>query len=81
MTTLEQVLETVEELPLEQRGMLADILHSRYVAERRREIAADAQIALELFRGGKLKAQSAVELIAELRTLLEDDADSEEDDL
>ena len=70
MTTLEQVLETVMELPLEQRGMLADILHNRYVAERRRAIAADAQVSLELFRAGKLKSQSAEELIAELQTNL-----------
>ena len=67
MTTFEQVLETVMELPLEQRGLLADILHNRYVAERRREIAADAQVSLELFRAGKLKSQSAEELIAELQ--------------
>ncbi len=81
MTTLEQVLETAMELPLEQRGMLADILHSRNVADRRKKIAADAEVSLELFRAGKLKVQSAEELIAELRLLAEDDEDSEEDEL
>ena len=70
MTTLEQVLDSVMELPLEQRGMLADILHNRYVAERRREIAANAEVSLDLFRTGKLKSQSAEELIAELQTIL-----------
>lgn len=81
MTTFEQVLETVMELPLEQRRMLADIVHTRYVAERRREIAVNAEISLELFRAGKLKSQSAEELIAELRSLLDSDIDSEDGEL
>ncbi len=81
MTTLEQVLENVMELPLEQRGMLADILHNRYVAERRRQIAADAEISLELFRAGKLKPVQVDDLIDELRLSLVDDADLEEDTL
>ena len=70
MTTLEQVLDSVMELPLDQRGILAEILHNRYIEERRRQIAADAEISLELFRAGKLKSHSAEELIAELRTIL-----------
>ena len=70
MTTMEQALDTAMELPLEQMGMLADILRNRYVAERSREIAANAEASLELFRAGKLKSQSADELIADLQTIL-----------
>lgn len=80
MITMEQALDTAMELPLEQRGMLADILRNRYVAERRREIAADAELSLELFKAGRLKSQSADELIAELHSILEDDTDSEDDE-
>jgi len=69
MATLDQVLDSVMELPLDQRGMLVDILQNRYVVERRREIAANAEISMKLYRMGKLKSQSAEELINELRSL------------
>lgn len=77
--TLEQVLDSAMELPPEQRDMLAEILYRRQIAERRREIAANAEASISLFQSGHLKSQSADELIAELRLSLEDETEFEED--
>lgn len=75
MTTLDQALDAVNQLPPEQQEMLAEILRSRQIAQRRREIAQDAREAIEAFRTGKLTPQSADEAIAELRQSLNEAAD------
>lgn len=77
--TFEQVLDSAMELPSEQRDMLADILYRRHIADRRREIAANARSSIALFQSGELKPQSADELIAELRLSLVNETDVEED--
>lgn len=72
MITLDQALDTVSQLPLEQREMLAEILHKRQITERRQAIARDAQEAVAAFRRGDLKAQPVEQGIAELRQSLDD---------
>jgi hypothetical protein len=67
MTTLNQVLETAMQLPLDQQEMLIEILQHRHIEQRREEIARDAKESLQLFREGKLKPQPVEEIIAELR--------------
>lgn len=81
MTTFEQILDSVMELPSDQRSMIVDILQNRSVMDRRREIAANAESSMELYRTGKLKSQSAEELISELRSLVSTDTDWEDDEL
>ena len=76
---MEQVLDSVMELSVERRGILAKILHKRHIAEQRKAIASNAQISLDLFRAGKLRQQRADDLIVELRSSLEKDADLEDD--
>ena len=70
MMTLDQALDAVNELPSEQREMLAEILRKRQIEERRNEIAASAREAIKSFQSGDLKAQSADEVIADLRASL-----------
>lgn len=65
--TLDQILDAVEELPNDQQEMLLDIIRHRQIDARRREIAQSAQESRQLVREGKLKAQSASEVIAQLR--------------
>lgn len=72
--TLDQALETVMQLSTDQQDMLVDILHSRRVEQRRREMAADAQVSLTAFHQGKLKPQSVDEIVLELRRALDDEA-------
>ena len=73
MTTLNEVLDAVMELPTEQQEMLLQIVHQRMRDNRREEIAAAAQVSISEFRAGKLKAKSATEVISDLRLLLETD--------
>jgi len=69
--TLDQVIDIAMKLPFEQREMLVDIIHRRQVEALRSEIAADAQAALAEYRAGKLRSQSADEIIRLLREELE----------
>ena len=68
MVTFEQVLDNVMQLPLEQREMLIEILQKRHIEQRREEISQNAQDAILEFRTGKLKLQSANEIISQLRS-------------
>lgn len=70
-STFDQAIETVMQLPLEQQEMLVDIIRSRHIESRRREIARDAQESIAAFRAGKLKPQPAEAVIADLRNSLE----------
>lgn len=70
--TLDQAIDTVLQLPFEQREMLVDILRNRQIEARRQEIAADARKSITAFREGKLKAQSVEDIIADLHRYLED---------
>ena len=69
--TLDQVIDIAMKLPFEQREMLVDINHRRQVEALRSEIAADARAALAEYRAGKLRSQSADEIIRLLREELE----------
>jgi len=61
------------QLPLEQQEMLLEILQSRQIEARRLEMSRDAQESLAAFRAGKLKGQTAAEIIVDLRKALEAD--------
>ena len=67
--TLDKVLESVMQLPEEQQEMLVEIIKHRHIEARRQEIAQGARESLALFRGGKLRPQTADEVIQELRRL------------
>ncbi len=56
--------------PLEQQELLIEIVQRRTTELRRKELASSTQEALAEFRTGNLKAQTAREAIAELRTYL-----------
>jgi hypothetical protein len=73
MKTLNEVLDAVMELPKEQQEMLIQIVRQRTIENRRTEIAQGAQESLAEFRSGKLKAQTAEEVIKDLRLLLNAD--------
>ena len=73
MTTLEQALNTVSQLPIEQQEMLIQIVQNRLRENHRQEIAEDAKQAISSFHKGELKPQTADEIIAELQETLEDD--------
>jgi hypothetical protein len=73
MTTLNEVLDAVMGLPAEQQEMLVQIVRQRTIENRREEIAQAAAVSINEFRSGKLKAQTADEVISHLRLLLQTD--------
>ena len=70
LITLDQAIDAVMQLPLEQQEMLIDIVRSRHIESRRRDMAKDAQESLAAFHAGALKAQPLREIITELRQSL-----------
>lgn len=64
--TLDRILSEVETLPADERAMLEELLRGRRIETWRRETAAEAKKAVRAFRSGKLKSQSAEEIITRL---------------
>ena len=72
MTTLEQALNIVSQLPSEQQQMLVEIVQNRLIDIRRHENARDAKDALAAFHQGQLKPQPFEDIIVELRETLQE---------
>jgi hypothetical protein len=73
MVTLEEAIFTVNQLPLEQREMLLEIVKNQKIEAQREEIAKDAKEAIAAFHRGDLKPQPIENIISELQaTLIED---------
>jgi hypothetical protein len=69
MVTLDSVLDDVKGLDFDTREMLIEILRKRQVESRRDEILRQAKKDMKDYRAGKLKAQTAEEVIEELNRL------------
>ncbi len=65
--TLDWVLTEAEALPADEQEMLEGMLRQRRIEAWRQETAAEAKVAGKSFRAGKLKSQSAENVIARLR--------------
>lgn len=65
--TLDRVLTEAEALPADEQEMLEGLLRQRRIEAWRRETATEAKNAIKAFRSGKLKSQSAENVIARLR--------------
>lgn len=75
MTSFHKALDIVMELPPDDRHTLIDIVLRRMIEERRSEIADEAREAVDLYKSGKLKSQTAEEAIKELEDQLRDDTE------
>lgn len=73
MVTLEEALSTVNQLSLEQKEMLLEIIKNQLIEDRRQEIAEDAQKAIASFHRGELQPQPVETIIAELQATLSED--------
>ena len=67
MTTLDQILDGVMELPEDQQDMLIDIVRHRRIEAQRKHIAEAASESLALFHSGQLKPQPVEDIIEKLR--------------
>ncbi len=73
MVTLEEAISTVNQLPLEQREMLLEIVKNQMIEAQREEIAKDAKEAIAAFHRGDLKPQPIESIISELQATLTED--------
>jgi len=72
MISIEQALLTVNQLTLEQKQILLDIIKNQLIEARRQEIAEDAQKAIAAFHQGKLQPQPVETIISALEVTLTD---------
>jgi hypothetical protein len=73
MVTLEEAIFTVNQLAIEQREMLLEIVKNQMLETRREEIAQDAKEAIAAFHRGELKTQPLEVIISELKATLTED--------
>jgi hypothetical protein len=73
MVTLEEAISTVNQLPIEQREMLLEIVKNQMIEAQREEIAKDAKEVIAAFRRGDLKPQPIENIISELQATLTED--------
>ena len=73
MVTLEEALMTVNQLSIEQREMLLEIVKNQMIEARREEIAQNAKEVIAAFHRGELKPQPLEDIISELQETLTED--------
>lgn len=69
MATLGSALNEFMKLDFNTREMLLDIMQKRQVEARRQEIARNAKVGRRDYHAGKLKSESAADLIQRLEQL------------
>lgn len=67
-STLDQVLESIEMLPIEDQEMLVELIHRRLVERRRDEISENITQAKKDYETGRVFRGSAEEVITELKS-------------
>ena len=76
MITFESALDAVSQLSIDQQEILIDILKKQNTEVRRRQILQECREGLAEYRAGVLKAQTAEEAIADLRSYLDNSEDA-----
>ncbi|MGQ9556142.1 MAG: hypothetical protein ACUVWR_18730 [Anaerolineae bacterium] len=66
MLSFGEVLETVEQLSLEDQETLIDIIRHRIIEQRRAELAKDVQEARKEFKAGNVRPVTPDELMEEI---------------
>ena len=64
---LDEILNKVDEIPLEDQGILAELIRNRYKEKRREEILANARQTLEEYNKGLTSKGTASDLLRELK--------------
>ena len=66
MMTFQKIIESIETLPVEDQDYLFDLIRRRRISQRRTEILAKAQEAMQAVKDGTAKRGSVQDLIADL---------------
>ena len=62
----QEVIETVEALPLGDQASLIEIIHQRLIQQRRTELAADIAEARDAYQRGEVRRGTVADLMEEL---------------
>jgi hypothetical protein len=66
MINFQEIIESIETLPVEDQDYLFEIIHKRRIEHRRTEILANAREAMQAVKDGTAKRGSVRDLIADL---------------
>ena len=64
--TFQEIIDSIEELTIEDQDQLFEFIRKRRIENRRDEILANAQEVMEAFKNGTAKRGSVDDLIADL---------------
>jgi hypothetical protein len=65
-SSFQELLESVESLPLDDQQMLLDIINMRIIEKRRDELVADMEESLEAYRKGDVRIGTVDDLLRDL---------------
>ena len=68
--TFQNVIENVEQLPLDEREQLLDIVHRRLVEQRRDDLALSVAAGRRAYGAGEVRRGSVEDLLANLEATL-----------
>lgn len=62
----QELIESVEALPLDDREILMDIINRRIIEQRREELVADLEESLQAYRNGEVRIGTMDDLLKDL---------------
>jgi hypothetical protein len=68
----QELIESVEALPIEDREMLVEIINKRIIEQRREQLVADMEEALEAYKRGDVHIGTVDDLLKDLDEDLRD---------
>lgn len=66
-SSFQELIESVEALPLEDREILVEIINKRIIEQRREELEADMEESLEGYRRGEVRIGTVDDLLRDLK--------------
>ncbi len=71
-SSFQELIESVEALPLDDREILMDIINRRIIEQRREELVADMEESLQAYRKGEVRIGTVDDLLRDLDEDLRD---------
>lgn len=71
-SSFQELIESVEALPLDDREILMDIINKRIIEQRREELVADLEESMQAYRKGEVRIGTVDDLLRDLDEDLRD---------
>lgn len=71
-SSFQEIIESVEALPLDDREILMDIINKRIIEQRREELVADLEESMQAYRKGEVRIGTVDDLLRDLDEDLRD---------